>query len=55
MSSPNLTWGVEFSTKLSVEMAKQLTTASEAYGGIMLWEYSLGGEAQLWLAIQGSL
>ncbi|HEX3694076.1 MAG TPA: glycosyl hydrolase family 18 protein [Polyangia bacterium] len=51
----NLTWGVEFSSKLTVDIAKQLTTASEAYGGVMLWEYSQGTEAQLWPAVQGSI
>jgi chitinase len=51
-----LVWGVDFSPgKLTAAMAKQLTTASKAYGGIMVWEYSLGGEAVLWPAIQGAI
>jgi len=51
-----LVWGVDFSPgKLTAAMAKQLTTASKAYGGIMVWEYSLGGELVLWPAIQGAI
>ncbi|HTA91657.1 MAG TPA: glycosyl hydrolase family 18 protein [Polyangiaceae bacterium] len=50
-----LTWGVEFSNSLTVNMAKQLTTASKAYGGVMVWEYSQGTEPTLWPAIQASL
>jgi GH18 family chitinase len=50
-----LTWGVELTTRLTVDMAKQLTTASKAYGGVMVWEYSQKTEPQLWPAIQSSL
>jgi len=50
-----LTWGIEFSSKLSAAMAKQLTTASKAYGGVMVWEYSQGTEPQLWPAVQDSI
>jgi GH18 family chitinase len=50
-----LTWGVEFTSQLTVDMAKQLTTASKAYGGVMVWEYSQKTEPQLWPAIQSSL
>ncbi|HWZ88563.1 MAG TPA: glycosyl hydrolase family 18 protein [Polyangiaceae bacterium] len=50
-----LTWGVEFTNNLSNDMAAQLTTASKAYGGVMVWEYSQGTESRLWPAIQGAL
>ena len=50
-----LTWGVEFTSQLTADMAKQLTTASKAYGGVMVWEYSQGTEGTLWPAIQSSL
>jgi chitinase len=50
-----LTWGVELTSQLTVDMAKQLTTASKAYGGVMVWEYSQKTEPQLWPAIQSSL
>ncbi len=50
-----LTWGVEFTNSLTVDMAKQLTTASKADGGIMIWEYSQATEPTLWPAIQASL
>jgi hypothetical protein len=50
-----LTWGVEFTSQLTVDMAKQLATASKAYGGVMVWEYSQNTEPQLWPAIQSSL
>jgi hypothetical protein len=36
-------------------MAKQLTTASKAYGGVMVWEYSQSTEPSLWPAVQSSL
>jgi GH18 family chitinase len=50
-----LTWGVEFSAKTSVDYAKQLTTASKAYGGIMAWELSQPTAPPLWKAIQDTL
>ena len=50
-----LTWGVEFTGQLTVDMAEALTTASKAYGGVMVWEYSQKTEPQLWPAIQSSL
>ena len=50
-----LTWGVELTSQLTVDMAKQLTTASKAYGGVMVWEYSQSTEPTLWPAIQSSL
>jgi chitinase len=50
-----LTWGIEFSSKLTAAMAQQLTAASKAYGGVMVWEYSQGTEPQLWPAVQGSI
>jgi chitinase len=50
-----LTWGVEFSSKTSVDYAKQLTTASKAYGGIMAWELSQPTAPALWKAIQDTL
>jgi len=51
----NLTWGVEFSSKTSVDYAKQLTVASKAYGGIMAWELSQPTAPPLWKAIQDTL
>lgn len=50
-----LTWGVEFSSRLSVDMVKQLTTASKAYGGVMAWELSQNTAPTLWKAIQDTL
>ncbi len=50
-----LTWGVELTSQLTAAMAKQLTTASKAYGGVMIWEYSQSTEPTLWPAIQSSL
>jgi hypothetical protein len=50
-----LTWGVQFASQLTVDMAKQLTAASKAYGGVMVWEYSQSTELTLWPAIQSSL
>ena len=50
-----LTWGVLFESRLSVDMVKQLTTASKAYGGIMAWELSQGTAPTLWKAIQDTL
>lgn len=50
-----LVWGIEFSNNLNVATAKSLTTASKAYGGIMVWEYSQGTESTLWPAVQSVL
>jgi hypothetical protein len=50
-----LTWGVEFTSQLSVATVKQITIASEAYGGVMVWEYSQPTEPQLWPAVQSAL
>jgi chitinase len=50
-----LTWGIEFTSQLTVATAKQITTASEAYGGVMVWEYSQPTEPQLWPAVQSAL
>jgi chitinase len=50
-----LTWGVEFTNNLSVDVAAQLTTASLAYGGVMLWEYTQATEPKLWPAVQGAI
>jgi hypothetical protein len=50
-----LTWGIEFTSQLTVTMAKQITTASKAYGGVMVWEYSQPTESQLWPAVQSAL
>jgi hypothetical protein len=55
VSKDKLTWGVEFTSQLTAAMAKQLTTASKAYGGVMIWEYSQSTEPTLWPAIQSSL
>jgi hypothetical protein len=50
-----LTWGVEFSSKTSADYAKQLTTASKQYGGVMAWELSQPTAPNLWKAIQDTL
>jgi hypothetical protein len=50
-----LTWGVEFTSGLSVDVVKSLTTSSEGYGGIMAWEYSQRTAPTLWTAIQDTL
>jgi GH18 family chitinase len=50
-----LVWGIEFSSKLNTDTAKQLTTASKADGGVMIWEYSQGTESTLWPAVQSVL
>jgi GH18 family chitinase len=50
-----LTWGVLFDPNLSVDLVKQLTTASKAYGGIMGWELSQSSAPPLWKAIQDTL
>jgi len=49
-----LTWGVEFS-KISADQVKQLTTASKADGGVMVWELSLDSSGQLWKAVQDAI
>jgi GH18 family chitinase len=50
-----LTWGVLFDNSLSVDLVKQLTTSSKAYGGIMGWELSQRTAPTLWKAIQDTL
>jgi hypothetical protein len=50
-----LAWGVEFTNQLTVDTAKQLTAASKAYGGVMVWEYWQSTEPTLWPAMQSSL
>jgi hypothetical protein len=50
-----LTWGVEFTSQLSVATVKQITIASKANGGVMVWEYSQPTEPQLWPAVQSAL
>jgi chitinase len=55
VASTKLTWGILLSNNLSVGTAKQITTASKAYGGVMVWEYSQPTEPQLWPAIQSAL
>jgi GH18 family chitinase len=50
-----LTWGVEFTSQLTSTVAAQLTMASKAYGGVMIWEYTQQTEPQLWPAIQAAL
>jgi chitinase len=50
-----LTWGIEFGNNLTTDMAKQLTTASKGYGGVMVWEYTQGTESTLWPAVQSVL
>lgn len=50
-----LTWGAELSNKTSTDYAKQLTTASKEYGGIMAWELSMPTATTLWPAIQSAL
>jgi hypothetical protein len=47
--------GVLFSSQLSVDMVRQLTIASKAYGGIMGWELTQGNAPTLWKAIQDAL
>ena len=48
-------WGVIVSNATAASDATQLTTASKAYGGVMVWEYSQGTEPTLWPAIQSAL
>jgi chitinase len=55
LAKNKLTWGLQFDPQLSTAVAKQLTTASESYGGVMVWEYSQPSEAQLWPAMQSVL
>lgn len=55
ITNTKLCWGVEFTSNLSTGTAIQLTTASKAYGGVMMWEYTQPTEAQLWPAIQSAL
>jgi GH18 family chitinase len=50
-----LVWGIEFSNNLNAATAKSLTTASKAFGGIMVWEYSQGTESTLWPAVLSAL
>ncbi|HXK18758.1 MAG TPA: glycosyl hydrolase family 18 protein, partial [Polyangiaceae bacterium] len=50
-----LTWGVDFSGGTNVDMVKQLTVASKAYGGVMAWELSQQAAPPLWKAVQDSL
>ncbi|HEY4105286.1 MAG TPA: glycosyl hydrolase family 18 protein [Polyangiaceae bacterium] len=50
-----LVWGIEFTGKLTTDVAKQLTTASKADGGVMVWEYSQPTETTLWPAVQSVL
>jgi hypothetical protein len=51
----NLTWGIEFTSQLTVATVQQITMASKAYGGVMVWEYSQPTEPQLWPAVQSAL
>jgi hypothetical protein len=55
ITKTKLCWGLEFTSSLSTSTAIQLTTASKAYGGVMMWEYTQSTEAQLWPAIQSAL
>jgi hypothetical protein len=55
LSNEKLVWGILFGNGLGVDTAKQITTASKAYGGVMCWEYSQPTEVQLWPAIQSVL
>jgi hypothetical protein len=55
VAKDKLCWGIEFGSNLSTGTAIQITKASEAYGGIMIWEYSQPTEAQLWPAVQSAL
>jgi hypothetical protein len=50
-----LTWGIQFTSRLTADTAKQLTMDAKAYGGVMVWEYSQPTEPQLWPAIQSVL
>jgi hypothetical protein len=55
LAKDKLTLGIQFTGNLSVGTAQQITADSQAYGGVMCWEYSAPSEAQLWPAIQSSL
>jgi GH18 family chitinase len=55
LPNDKLVWGILFGNNLSADTAKQITTASKAYGGVMCWEYSQPTESQLWPAIQSVL
>jgi chitinase len=54
-----LVWGVCFDGECanpSVSVVKQITTASKAYGGIMIWDYTDGTVGPtMWPAIQSQL
>jgi hypothetical protein len=55
ITNTKLCLGIEFTSSLSTNTAVQITDASKAYGGVMMWEYTQSTEAQLWPAIQGAL
>jgi hypothetical protein len=55
LPNDKLTLGIEFTSSLSVDTARQITMNSKAFGGVMCWEYTQPTEAQLWPAIQGAL
>jgi hypothetical protein len=55
ITSTKLSLGIEFTNGLSTSTAIQITKASKAYGGVMMWEYSQPTEPQLWPAIQSAL
>jgi len=55
VTNTKLCWGIEFTSDLSTDTAIQLTMASEAYGGVMMWEYTQPTEGQLWPAVQSAL
>ena len=55
ITNTKLCWGIEFTSNLTTGTAIQLTTASKAYGGVMIWEYTQQTEPQLWPAIQAAL
>jgi chitinase len=55
ITNTKLCLGIEFTNNLTTGTAVQITTASKAYGGVMMWEYTQSTEAQLWPAIQGAL
>ena len=50
-----LTWGVIFDGSTSADMVKQITTASKADGGVMVWELSLDKSGTLWKTVQGAI
>jgi Glycosyl hydrolases family 18 len=52
LPNDKLVWGIEFNNNLSTGTAMQIATASKAYGGIMIWEYTQPTESQLWPAVQ---